>query len=132
VNGGQMKGGGVFQEFNGYRYIRLAFRNGFQEIQFYLNTPYNTQYYNLNTTTGYYPNNLYPADYALFSQSYPTITPPEENYVTNNIDTGRIDFIQFDSTSQRIKAKFSFTGKDYRTGLKKTITEGYFEYHPGK
>jgi len=130
LNGNQLYGGGFFQiSGSGQRYVYLAFNNGYQEINFWFNPPYNPQYYILNTTTGYYPGNTNPANYALYAQKYSTITPPEETYVTNSIDTGRVDFVQFDSVNHIIKAKFSFTGKDNGTGQKKIITEGFFEYH---
>jgi hypothetical protein len=34
-----------------------------------------------------------------------------------------------DSVDKKVKAAFSFTGKDNRTGKKVTVTEGYLEHH---
>jgi hypothetical protein len=125
-----MKGGGGFFQISGSgkRYIRLAFGNGRQKIEFYINPPYNKPYYIFNETTQTYPNTIYPKDYIYFFVGYPDLTPLE-NYVTNTIDTGRVDIVLLDSLSNYIKGKFFFTGKDSRTGKKITVTDGYFHYY---
>ena len=132
INGSEWKsnekGGGFFREYNGYEYIRLAFANGRQKVEFYIKPPYDKPFYIFNQTTSTYPNTIYPLDYIYFFVGYPDLTPSEE-YVTNAVDTGRVDIVLMDPINNKIKGKFFFTGKDNRTGLKRTITEGYFEYH---
>lgn len=133
INGVEWKsnrrGGGFFYSpTTGRENIRLGYANGWEEITIYINTPYDKSFYLFNKTTQTYPNAVYPEDYLAFFKGYPDLTPSEE-YVTNTVDTGRVDIVLMDAVNNKIKGKFFFTGKDNRTGLKKTVTEGYFEYH---
>ncbi len=120
-----------FYDLNPYsnlRYLYLTYRNGNQVIQLFINSPYQTGKIILNQNTNIYPNITNPKNYAAFINEYPDLTP-DDLYVTNAIDVGEINFITMDTNNKKIKAKFSFTGKDNRTGKKITITDGYFEYH---
>jgi hypothetical protein len=130
INGSEWRsnerGGGFFLiSGTGHEYIRLSFANGRQKIDFFINPPYDKPFYIFNQTTNTYPNTIYPNDYISFFKGYPDLTPSEE-YVTNAVDTGRVDIVLMDPVSNKIKGKFFFTGKDNRTGNK---TEGYFDYH---
>jgi len=124
----EVSGGFFLISGTGHEYIRLVFANGREDITFFLNPPYTKPYYVFNKTTISYPNNIYPEDYVAFFRSYPDLTP-EEEYITNSADTGSLDFISLDTTRSIIKARFTFTGRDRRTGKKLTITDGYFDYH---
>jgi hypothetical protein len=97
-------------------------------MQIFINPPYNKTPYILNQTTLDYPTWGNPKSHIVFKQFFADLTP-EEFYITNNVANGAIDFIQLDSILKIAKGKFSFTGKDQRTGKKLTITDGYFEYH---
>jgi hypothetical protein len=110
------------------KYIFLYFENGTQVVDFIINSPYKTGTVLFNQNTASYPNTLSPKDYAVFLKGYSNLTP-EEEYITNSNDTGSINFIVMDSVQKRVKATFSFTGKDNRTGKKVSVTEGYLEYH---
>jgi|GEM_PF-2404965 len=110
------------------RYIYLTYENGQQSVELFINPPYNQTIYDLNKTTLDYPTTDDPENYIAFTKEYPDLTP-RELYITNTIDVGKIEFVLLDSINKIIKAKFSFTGKDNRTGKKVTVTEGYFEYH---
>jgi hypothetical protein len=82
----------------------------------------------LNQNTSDYPNSLSPKDYAAFINEYSNSTPAEE-YITNASDVGTMNINLLDSINKKIKASFSFTGKDQLTGKKVTVTDGYFDYH---
>ena len=106
----------------------LLYRNSRQTIQFYINPPFRSGEYTLNYNTQLYSVSTSPADHGAFTNEYPDLTP-DDVYITNPVETGVINFILMDTIHKKIKAKFSFTGKDKRTGKKVTITDGYFEFH---
>jgi hypothetical protein len=124
----EKRGGFFYSPTAGREYIRLVFTNSRDELTVYINAPYDKPFYLFNKQTQTYPNLNYPEDYLAFFRGYPDLTPSEE-YVTNTTDTGKVDIVLMDSVRNRIRGKFFFTGKDSRTGNKKTITEGYFDYH---
>jgi hypothetical protein len=115
------------QNFGG-KYVSLFFMNGTQGIDFIINSPYKIGQLLFNQNTTSYPNTLSPKDYAAFINAYSNLTP-EEEYITNNIDNGKINLLILDTINKLVKATFSFTGKDNRTGKKVTVTDGYLEYH---
>ncbi|MBI5858771.1 MAG: hypothetical protein HZB42_14160 [Sphingobacteriales bacterium] len=120
-------GGGFYKEYNGHEFIYIGFGSGWESINFFINPPYDKSYYIFNKNTSTYGCNLYPQDYISFSRWYPGFTP-SETYVTNSVDTGRVDIVLLDTCANRIKGKFFFTGTDINTGKKITVTEGYFDY----
>jgi hypothetical protein len=124
----ERRGGFFYTPTTGRRDIRIVYTNGWDEITIYINSPYNKPFYIFNKATQTYPNANYPEDYLAFFKGYPDLTPSEE-YVTNTVDTGRVDIVLLDSFSNYIKGKFFFTGKDSRTGKKITVTDGYFHYY---
>jgi hypothetical protein len=133
INGSEWRsnerwGGFFYLTISGKENIRLVYANGRDDITIYINKPYNKSFYIFNNATQTYPNIVYPKDYLAFDRGFPDLTPPE-NYVTNTIDTGRVDIVLLDSFSNYIKGKFFFTGKDSRTGKKITVTDGYFHYY---
>jgi hypothetical protein len=109
-------------------FISLLFVNGTQAFDFIINSPYKTGTVLFNQNTSSYPNSSTPKDYGSFIHAYSNLTP-EEEYITNSNDTGSINFLVMDSVDKKVKAAFSFTGKDNRTGKKVTVTEGYLEHH---
>lgn len=112
----------------GKRYLKLSYKSTHESVDFYINPPYDKTFYVFNQSTNISPFIVDPKDYSAFIKTYPDLTP-REYYITNTIDTGRIDFIEFDTSAKKIKARLSFTGKETRTGNKITVTDGYFEYH---
>ena len=106
----------------------MSFANGRQKIDLFINPPYDKSYYVFNQNTSTYPNTIYPLDYISFFKGYPDLTPSEE-YVTNAVDTGRVDIVLMDPVSNKIKGKFFFTAINKATGKKISITDGYFDYH---
>jgi len=110
------------------RYIVLLYRNDRQTIQFYINPPFRSGEYTLNHNTQLYSISTSPADHGAFTNEYPDFTP-DDVYITNAVETGVINFTLMDTINKKIKAEFSFIGKDKRTGKKVTITDGYFEFH---
>lgn len=110
------------------RYLYLHFVNGRQNIDIFINPPYNQNTYNLDKNTIDYPTTSFPENYLSFEQYYAYLTP-EEIYITSSSNTGRIDFTFLDSTKQSIKGKFSFIGKDKHTGKTVSVSDGYFDFH---
>lgn len=110
------------------RYLYLHFVNGRQEINIFINPPFNKGSYIIDKNTQPYPNTSYPENY-LSLERYRDDLTPEALCITGNSSTGRIDFTLLDSVNHIAKGKFSFTGKDKGTGKVVTITDGHFDFH---
>lgn len=110
------------------RYLFLHYVGGGQDINIFINPPYNKGTYILNKNTLNYPATSYPENYVSFEQYHPDMTP-ENICMTGSISTGKIEFTVLDSTQQVVKGKLSFTGRDKQTGKVVSITEGYFDFH---
>jgi hypothetical protein len=112
----------------GGKYLYFLFSSGTQHFDLIVNSPYKSGTVVFNQITTPYPNSLSPKDYVAFVKGYSDLTP-EEQYITNAVDNGSINFSMMDTINKKVKATFSFTGKDSRTGKKVIVTEGYLEYH---
>jgi hypothetical protein len=112
----------------GGKYFFLFFINGTQSVQFIINSPFKTGNLFFNQNTTLYPNTLSPKDYAAFVNAYSNLTP-EQDYITNTTETGNMNILTIDTIQKAIKASFSFSGKDSRTGKKTSVTDGRLEYH---
>lgn len=110
------------------RYLYLHYVNGRQEIDIFINPPYNQASYIIDKNTLIYPATSYPENYLSFKKYRNDLTP-EAICITGNSSTGRIDFTVLDSTKHIVKGKFSFTGKDKTTGKVASITDGYFDFN---
>jgi len=120
--------GGLFFVPPDRKYLFLDCKNGYQRVEVFINPPFTQGVYILNKNTLDYPITIYPENYMEFLNYYPDLTP-EDKYITNAIETGTLEFLNFDTINFKFRAKFSFTGKDQRTGKKVTVTDGYFDYH---
>jgi hypothetical protein len=110
------------------RYLYLHFVNGRQEINIFLNPPYNKASYTIDKNTTTYPTANYPENYLSLEKYYDNLTP-EKICITGNSSIGKIEFTELDSVKHIVKGKFSFTGEDKRTGNAAVVTEGYFDFH---
>lgn len=97
-------------------------------MNIFINPPYNRTTYILDKNTLNYPVTTKPENYVSFEQYNADLTP-EKICITGSADTGRIEFTVLDSVKHIVKGKFSFTGKDQRTGKIVVVTDGYFDFH---
>lgn len=110
------------------RYLYLHYVSGRQEINIFINPPYNQASFMADKNTIPYPATTYPANY-LSLEKYNDDMTPENICITGKGSSGRIDFTVIDSTKHIVKGKFSFKGKDERTGKMVSVTDGYFDFH---
>lgn len=109
------------------RYLYLHFVNGRQELNIFINPPYNKSSYIIGKNTLTYPATGYPENYLSVEKYHDDLTT-ESICITDNSSKGRIDFTTLDSTKHIARGKFSFTGKDERTGKTVLVTDGYFDF----
>ena len=110
------------------RYLYLHYVNGRQEINIFINPPYNKSSYIIDKNTLNYPATSYPENYLSLEKYYDDLTL-EKMCITGNSDKGRIDFAVLDTVKHIVKGKFFFNGKDKRTGKEISVTDGYFDFH---
>ena len=110
------------------RYLYLHYVGGRQEINIFINPPYNKTSFNADKNTGLYSTTIYPENY-LSLEKYNDNMTPEEICITGKGNAGKIDITLIDSVKHIVKGKFSFKGKDERTGKMVSVTDGYFEFH---
>jgi hypothetical protein len=135
INGNQWKSTEVlysgFYDYNpafNRRYLYLHYVGGGQDMNIFINPPYNRTTYILDKNTLNYPATTQPENYVSFEQYNADLTP-EKICITGSSDTGRIEFTVLDSMKHIVKGKFSFNGKDQRTGKIVVVTDGYFDFH---
>lgn len=94
-------------------------QNTFVEI--YINSPLMPGRKELKFNTRPFPTYANPKDYGLYYVHF-----PESEYITNATIGGYVDLIEVDTSTNKVFARFEFTGTDRLTGNQVKVTNGVF------
>lgn len=97
-------------------------KKGNRGVEVYINSPVTIGRKPLNTTTRSYPTNGLPPDYGMYYEN-----SGQTEYITNGTVGGWVDVLVADTLTNKIEARFEFTGTDRTTGKQITVTKGYFK-----
>jgi hypothetical protein len=104
------------------KYVIARGKKQNEEMEIYINSPVVPGRKLLNNTTRPYIIVGQAPDYGMYY-----VRNPETEYITNSTIGGYVDIITADTITNKIEARFEFTGTDRISGKQVKVTDGYFK-----